>query len=118
MDTNEKKKPAHEFRIGAVKRRTTWVFRIVLSHSRKAYAEAVFRQTTDDFLRCMENAFAHFGGVPRTLIIDNLRAAVKQPDWFDPELCPKMRSFAGHYGTAVLPTKSYTPRHKGKIESG
>jgi hypothetical protein len=29
-----------------------------------------------------------------------------------------MRSFAGHYGTAVLPTKPYTPRHKGKIESG
>ena len=100
------------------KRRGTWVFRIVLSHSRKAYSEAVLRQTTDDFLRCLENAFAHFGGVPRTLVIDNLRAAVKQPDWFDPELCPKMRSFAEHYGTAVLPTKSYTPRHKGKIESG
>ena len=100
------------------KRRSAWVFRIVLGHSRKAYAEAVFRQTTDDFLRCLENAFVHFGGVPKTLVIDNLRAAVKQPDWFDPELCPKMRSFAEHYGTAVLPTKSYTPRHKGKIESG
>jgi len=100
------------------KRRTTWVFRIVLSHSRKAYAEAVFRQTTDDFLRCLENAFTHFGGVPKTLVIDNLRAAVKQADWFDPELCPKVRTFAEHYGTAVLPTKPYTPEHKGKIESG
>jgi transposase len=100
------------------KRRSTWVFRIVLSHSRKAYAEAVFRQTTDDFLRCLENAFAHFGGVSKTLVIDNLRAAVKQPDWFDPELCPKMRAFAEHYGTAILPTRPYTPRHKGKIESG
>ena len=100
------------------KRRSTWVFRIVLSHSRKAYSEGVLRQTTDDFLRCLENAFAHFGGVPKTLVIDNLRAAVKQADWFDPELCPKMRSFAEHYGTAVLPTRPYTPRHKGKIESG
>ena len=100
------------------KRRSTWVFRIVLSHSRKAYAEAVLRQTTDDFLRCLENAFAHFNGIPKTLVIDNLRAAVKQADWFDPELCPKMRSFAEHYGTAILPTRPYTPRHKGKIESG
>lgn len=100
------------------KRRGTWVFRIVLSHSRKGYAEAVFRQSTDDFLRCLENAFAHFGGVARTLVIDNLRAAVKSADWFDPELCPKMRSFARHYGIAVLPTKPYTPEHKGKIESG
>jgi transposase len=96
----------------------TWVFRIVLSHSRKGYAEAVYRQTTDDFLRCLENAFAHFGGLPRTLVIDNLRAAVARADWFDPELCPKVRSFAEHYGIAILPTKPYTPRHKGKIERG
>jgi transposase len=100
------------------KRRGTWVFRIVLSHSRKGYAEAVHRQTSDDFLRALENAFAHFGGVPRTLVIDNLRAAVTRADWFDPELCPKVRSFAAHYGTAILPTKPYTPRHKGKIERG
>jgi len=100
------------------KRRSTWVFRIVLSHSRKGYAEAVHRQTTDDFLRSLENAFAHFGGVPRTLVIDNLRAAVTRADWFDPELCPKVRSFAEHYGIAILPTKPYTPRHKGKIERG
>ncbi len=100
------------------KRKSTWVFRIVLSHSRKGYAEAVHRQTTDDFLRCLENAFAHFGGVPRTLVIDNLRAAVRRADWFDPELCPKVRSFAEHYGIAILPTKPYTPRHKGKIERG
>lgn len=100
------------------KRRTSWVFRIVLSHSRKGYSEAVSRQTTDDFLRSLENAFVHFGGVPKTLVIDNLRAAVKRADWFDPELCPKVRSFAGHYGLAVLPTKPYTPRHKGKVESG
>ena len=100
------------------KRKSTWVFRIVLSHSRKGYSEAVYRQSTDDFLRCLENAFAHFGGVPRVLTIDNLRAAVVRADWFDPELCPKVRSFAEHYGIVVLPTKPYTPRHKGKIELG
>jgi Integrase core domain len=58
------------------RRRKTHVFRIVLSHSRKAYSEATFTQTAEDFIRCLENAFAHFGGVPQTLVIDNLRAAV------------------------------------------
>jgi transposase len=100
------------------KRRRTHVFRIVLSHSRKAYSEATFTQTTEDFFRCLENAFAHFGGVPQTLVIDNLRAAVAHPDWFDPELTPKVQSFCRHYGTVILPTKPYTPRHKGKVESG
>ena len=47
------------------RRRKTHVFRIVLSHSRKAYSEATFTQTTDDFLRALENAFRHFGGVPQ-----------------------------------------------------
>jgi transposase len=100
------------------KRRRTHVFRIVLSHSRKAYSEAVYRQTTDEFIRCLENAFAHFGGVPRILVPDNLKAAVLQPDWFDPEVNPKLRAFAAHYGLAILPTRPATPRHKGKVEKG
>jgi transposase len=100
------------------KRRRTHVFRIVLSHSRKGYSEAVYRQTTDTFLLCLENAFTAFGGVTRTVVLDNLKAAVIQPDWYDPELNPKLRAFAGHYGVAILPTRPATPRHKGKIESG
>src|SRR5712692_7215834 len=100
------------------KRRRTHVFRIVLSHSRKAYSEVVTRQTTDNFIRCLENAFWHFGGVPRRLILDNLRAAVSKADWFDPEINPKVRSLAEHYGTILLPTRPYTPRHKGKVERG
>jgi transposase len=96
----------------------THVFRIVLSHSRKAYSEVVTRQTTDNFIRCLENAFWHFGGVPQRLVLDNLRAAVTKADWFDPELNPKVLAFAAHYGTVFLPTKPYTPRHKGKVERG
>lgn len=100
------------------RRRGTHVFRIVLSHSRKAYSEAVFRQDTETFLRCLENAFWHFRGVPKTLVIDNLRAAVQKADWYEPELHPKLRSFCAHYSTVILPTRPYMPRHKGKVESG
>jgi transposase len=98
------------------KRRKTHVLRIVLSHSRKAYSEASFRQTTEDFIRALENAFWQFGGVPKTIVIDNLKAAVTHPDWYDPELNPRLRSFCEHYGTVILPARPYTPRHKGKIE--
>ena len=100
------------------KRRRTHVFRIVLSHSRKGYSEAVYRQTTEEFIRCLENAFAHFGGVPRVLVPDNLKAGVLKADWFDPELNPKLRAFAEHYGLAIVPTRPRMARHKGKIESG
>ena len=100
------------------KRKRPWLFRIVLSHSRKGYSEAVWTQSTESFIRSLENAFWAFGGVPKTVVVDNLRAAVTKADWFDPELNPKVEEFARHYGTVFLPTKSYTPRHKGKIERG
>jgi len=103
-------------RTGTGKLQKTWVFRIVLSYSRKAYSEAVLRQTTEGFIRALENAFRYFGGVVKTLIIDNLRAAVKQPDWYEPELNPKMREFDRHYGTVILPTRPRSPEHKGKVE--
>lgn len=100
------------------KRKRPHFFRIVLSHSRKGYSEAVWRQTTESFIRCLENAFRHFGGVPKTLVIDNLRAAVTRADWYDPELNAKVEEFCRHYGTVILPTRPAKPQHKGKIESG
>ena len=102
----------------AGKRRRPHLFRAVLSHSRKGYSEVVWRQDTETFIRCVENAFRHFGGVTRTTVVDNLKAAVLEVDWFDPELNPKMRDFAQHYGTVVLPTQPARPEHKGKIEAG
>jgi len=100
------------------RRRRTHVLRITLSHSRKSYSEAIYRQTTEAFIRCLENAWRHFGGVPAVLVPDNLKAAVIKADWFDPELNPKIVSFARHYGFAILPTRPASPREKGKIESG
>lgn len=94
------------------------LFRAVLSHSRKGYSEVVWRQDTETFIRCCENAFRHFGGVTRSTVVDNLKAAVLDPDWFDPNLNPKMADFARHYGTVVLPTQPARPEHKGKIEAG
>jgi hypothetical protein len=57
-----------------------------LSHSRKGYSEAVMRQDTETFLRCLENAFRHFGAVPAVLNLDNLKAAVIKADWVPPAL--------------------------------
>ena len=87
------------------KRKRPHLFRVVLSHSRKGYSEVVWRQTTENFIRCLENGYRHFGGVPKNTVIDNLRAAVTRADWYDPEINPKVAEFCRHYGTVMMPTR-------------
>ncbi|AMV35669.1 Integrase core domain protein [Pirellula sp. SH-Sr6A] len=100
------------------KLRKTYVFRLVLSHSRKGYTEAVTRLTTESLIRSLENAFRALGGVPKIVVFDNAPSAVKQADWYDPELNPKIIAFCKHYNIAFLPTRPGTPEHKGKVERG
>lgn len=94
------------------------MFRVVLSCSRKGYSEAVMRQDTETFLRCLENAFRYFGGVPQVVNLDNLKAAVIKADWYDPDINPKLADFCRHYGVSVMPCRPATPQHKGKVERG
>lgn len=98
------------------KKRRPHVLRVVLSHSRKAFSVAVWRQTTESFIRALERAFQRFGGVTKTVVIDNLKAAVTHADWFDPDLNPKLLAFQRHCGFVLLPTRPRMPRHKGKVE--
>jgi transposase len=100
------------------RRKKVHILLVTLSHSRKSYAEAVLRQDSESFLRSLENAFRHFGGVPDQLVPDNLKAAVLKADWYEPELNPKLRDFGVHYGTTILPARPYKPTDKGKVESG
>jgi transposase len=103
---------------GRAKTRRSWVFRMVLSYSRKAYSEAVTKQDTETFLRCLENGLRSFGGVPHLLNLDNLKAAVLKANWFDPEINPKLADFCRHYGLHVMPCRPSKPQHKGKVERG
>lgn len=93
------------------------LFRIVLSCSRKGYSETSYTQDTECFIRALENAFRSFGGVAECVVPDNLKAAVLNPDLYDPDLNPKLRDFASHYGTCIMPCKVATPEHKGKVEN-
>ena len=104
--------------VDAQGRRRPWVLRVILSYSRKAYSEAVFHQTTENLIRCLENALRSFGGGVKIVNLDNMRAAVQKVDWCDPELNPKLASFCRHYGCALMPCRPRTPEHKGKTERG
>jgi hypothetical protein len=100
--------------------RRAWVFVMVLAYSRHMYAEVVFDQKTETWLALHERAFAAFGGVPETMVPDNLKAAVLRAAFGvdgDAALNRSYREAARHYGFMVDPAPPRAPKKKGKVES-
>ncbi|UCE54085.1 MAG: IS21 family transposase [Desulfobacterales bacterium] len=93
------------------------LFVMTLSNSRKSYQEVVWPQDVETFLTCHEHAFQFFGGVTKTVIMDNLKSAVLKAHLYEPEMNPNYLAFAQHYNFVPLPCKVQTPQHKGKVEN-
>ncbi len=96
--------------------RIAQVFVAVLGASSYTYAEASWTQTLPDWIGAHGRALAFFGGVPRQIVPDNLKAGVLKANWYEPGLNPTYQDFATHYGTAILPARPRRPRDKAKVE--
>ena len=98
--------------------RTAYVFVATLGYSRHQYAELVFDQKVITWIGLHRRALEYFGGVPKRIVPDNLKAAVLKVLVHDAVLGEAYRQMALHYGFLISPTRPYTPRHKGKVENG
>lgn len=101
--------------------RKAWVFVLVLGHSRHMWAEIVFDQKIETWLRLHVQAFAALGGVPKLVVPDNLKAAVIRAAFGverEPQLNRSYCELARHYGFQIEPTPPRSPQKKGKVEAG
>ena len=101
--------------------RKAWVFVMVLGHSRHQFARVVFDQRSETWLLLHVLAFQFFGGVPGTIVPDNLKAAVVRCAFGfgeDPGLHRSYIELARFYGFKVDPAPPCDPKKKGKVESG
>lgn len=94
------------------------VFVAVLGASGYLYAEALRSQDLASWLGAHVRALTFYGGAPRVLVPDNLKAGVSKACWYDPELNPSYLELARHYGMAVLPTRPAHPKDKAAVEVG
>lgn len=99
-------------------RRKCWVFNMRLSYSRLDYYERVFDQKVETFIQCHINAFKFFGGVPKCVKIDNLKAAILEAHFYEPVYQTLYKQFATHYGFNPVPCRVRQPQEKGKVEAG
>ena len=91
------------------------VYVAILGYSQLTFVQAVFSQRKEDFIQATENALYFFGREPRVLVPDNLKSAVTKADKYEAEINAAFLDFANHYGTTVLPARSYKPRDYGNI---
>jgi transposase len=91
-------------------------FVAILGSSQYTYAEVTLSQSKEDFISSVENALHFFGGVPAAIVPDNLKSAVIKSNRYEPTLNETFLDFAEHYGTTVLPARSYKPRDKSLVE--
>jgi transposase len=101
--------------------RKAWVFVLVLGHSRHLFARVVFDQTVATWTDLHVQAFRFFGGVPATIVPDNLKAAVVRASFrtdADPGIQRTYRDLARHYGFQIDPAPVRAPQKKGKVERG
>ena len=98
------------------KKKTAYAFIMTLSYSRYRYVRFVFKQDSTTWIDCHIRAFQFFGGVPATILLDNLKAGVIFSHIYDPLLNRSYGELAHHYGFVIDPCKVRLPRHKGKVE--
>jgi transposase len=96
--------------------RKTYVFVMILSHSRYRYVEFVNSQDQLTWVQLHINAFKFFSGVPSRIILDNLKAGVIKSDIYDPILNETYSELSRFYGFIIDPARAYKPEHKGKVE--
>jgi transposase len=100
------------------KYRRTRLFVLTLGFSRKCVRLITFRSSSQIWSELHEKAFRRLGGVPKILVLDNLREGVLTPDIYDPALNPLYRDMLAHYGAVAMPCRIQDPDRKGKVEAG
>lgn len=95
-----------------------WCFSMVLSHSRHSYNCLVTNQNVDSFIRCHIKSFEYFGAVPHTAKIDNLKAGVITPNFYEPTIQIQYAEFLKHYNCAPITARVRRGQDKGKVEAG
>ena len=94
-------------------------FIATLGFSRAAYVEFVKDETLETLIRCHQHAFDYFGGVPLTILYDNMKTVIIERNGYSPGEHRFQRGFwdfSKHSGFKPKVCQPYRPQTKGKVE--
>ncbi len=96
------------------------LFVATLGFSRRCYVQAFRHERQSAWFDGIEGAFAHFGGTPQEVLLDNARALVEHHDAATREIRfnERLRAFAQYWRFRPRACAPYRARTKGKDERG
>lgn len=101
--------------VGSTRRKVS-VFVAVLCYSRLLYIEFTLSQRKAEFYRGLVNALTFFGGSPRQLIFDNLKAAVINGSGRSACFHPEFLALCGYFCMQPVACARRDPESKGVVE--
>ena len=96
--------------------RPLMAFVLVLSYSRAIYLRFFLSQNLSNFMYGHQFAFAHFGGVARVCLVDNLRSVVLERIGKAIRFNRRFMEFAAHYRFEPRPVGIARGSEKGRVE--
>lgn len=91
-------------------------FIMIMGNSRAKYVEFTKRSDYYSLIRCMVNAFTYFGGIPETVLTDNMKTVILGREAGKPIWNPKFEDFAVNMGFVPKVCRPRKPQTKGKVE--
>ena len=99
---------------GKKRRFRAWIFSSVLSRHRFVYP--VFQETTRTAIEACEAAWEFYGGVFRTLIVDNTKAIITVADPLGARIARAFLEYSQARGFVVDTTRARSPQDKARVE--
>jgi len=94
------------------------VFVATLCYSRLTFIEFSLSQRKAEFYRSLVNALTFFGGSPRSIIFDNLKAAVLNGSGREACFHPDFLALCGYFCMQPIACERRDPESKGIVEGG
>ncbi len=91
-------------------------FVATMPYSDYAFAVCVHSQRSGDVVHALRMCMEHLGGVPKIVVTDNMRAVVRKPHKYEPEISRAMEDMGNFYHFVTIPCQPRKPTHKGLVE--
>ena len=92
------------------------VYDLIYAYSRRKFYWPSLLETQEAAFEAIERGFAHFGGVPREILVDNARVFVKGPSPANFQWNVHFLEFCKHYGIVPRACQIRRAQTKGKVE--